>query len=59
LVKETPCASFTGAPVPSGADSIIIQENVERRGDQIRLLEGNVIQPGKHIRRAGLDFKSR
>jgi molybdopterin molybdotransferase len=47
---------FTGAPVPSGADSIIIQENVERRGDQIRLLEGNVIQPGKHIRRAGLDF---
>ena len=48
---------FTGAPVPSGADSIIIQENVERRGDQIRLLEGNVIQPGKHIRRAGLDFK--
>ena len=48
---------FTGAPVPAGADSIIIQENVERRGDQIRLLEGNVIQPGKHIRRAGLDFK--
>jgi molybdopterin molybdotransferase len=48
---------FTGAPVPSGADSIIIQENVERRGDLIRLLEGNLIQPGKHIRRAGLDFK--
>jgi molybdopterin molybdotransferase len=48
---------FTGAPVPSGADSIIIQENVERRGNQIRLLVGNVIQPGKHIRRAGLDFK--
>lgn len=48
---------FTGAPVPSGADSIIIQENVERQGNQIRLMEGNVIQPGKHIRRAGLDFK--
>jgi len=48
---------FTGAPVPSGADSIMIQENVERRGDLIRLLEGNLIQPGKHIRRAGLDFK--
>jgi molybdopterin molybdotransferase len=48
---------FTGAPVPAGADSIIIQENVERRGEQIRLLEGNVIQPGKHIRRAGLDFR--
>lgn len=47
---------FTGAPVPSGADSIIIQENVERQGDQIRLLEGNVVQPGKHIRKAGLDF---
>ena len=47
---------FTGAPVPDGADSIIIQENVERRGDEIRLLDGNVIQPGKHIRRAGLDF---
>lgn len=47
---------FTGAPVPAGADSIIIQENVQRNGSRITLLPGCSVQPGKHIRKAGLDF---
>src|ERR1700761_9541809 len=28
---------FTGAPMPDGADTIVIQEDVEREGDCIRL----------------------
>ena len=30
---------FTGAPVPDGANRVVIQENVIRTGDQIRLSE--------------------
>lgn len=45
---------FTGAPVPEGADAIVIQENTERLGDRV------VVRPGtvdlSHIRRRGFDF---
>ena len=46
---------FTGAPVPKGADRIVIQENVRRDGDRAIIAE----QPGtaRHIRRRGSDFK--
>jgi molybdopterin molybdotransferase len=46
---------FTGAPVPDGADAILIQENAERLGDEIRVDEPP--QAGSFIRLAGLDFK--
>lgn len=45
---------FTGAPVPDGADTILIQENAERSGDQIKALE--VPAKGAFVRPAGLDF---
>ncbi|MEG3617480.1 gephyrin-like molybdotransferase Glp [Magnetovibrio sp. PR-2] len=45
---------FTGAPVPQGADTIIIQEDVERDGDTVKVLES--APAGKWIRRAGMDF---
>jgi molybdopterin molybdotransferase len=45
---------FTGAPVPAGADSIVIQEDTDRRGDLVVVREG--APPGRHIRPAGLDF---
>lgn len=50
------CAAriFTGGVVPSGADTVVIQEHVARHGDTITV---NIGAPaGKHIRRAGLDF---
>lgn len=47
---------FTGAPVPAGADTIIIQEDTERDGDWVKVLETS--PTGKFIRPAGLDFKS-
>jgi molybdopterin molybdotransferase len=45
---------FTGAPLPTGADTIVIQENTERLGDRVRVLEGAPL--GRYVRREGLDF---
>lgn len=47
---------FTGAPMPTGADSIVIQEDTERSGDRLTISQG--LDKGRHIRRAGLDFTS-
>jgi len=47
---------FTGAVVPEGADSIVIQENTRSEiPGKISVLSG--VTRGKFIRRAGLDFK--
>jgi len=45
---------FTGAPVPEGADFVVIQEDVTRRGDLITL--GQKIDGKDNIRPAGGDF---
>ena len=47
---------FTGAPVPAGADRVIIQENVRREGDMAIIAE----PPGaaRHIRTRGSDFST-
>lgn len=46
---------FTGAQVPPGADTIVIQENCDEADEQVTVREGNR-KPGQHIRKAGLDF---
>ena len=46
---------FTGAPVPQGADTIIIQENTNRDGNTV--LVQKPAGKGKFVRPAGLDFK--
>lgn len=48
---------FTGAPVPSGADAIVMQEQTESAGspEQIRFL--TVPQPGQWVRRSGEDVQ--
>jgi molybdopterin molybdotransferase len=45
---------FTGAPVPDGADAIVIQENTRRDGDTVTVLAGRADQD--HIRPRGGDF---
>jgi molybdopterin molybdotransferase len=45
---------LTGAPVPTGADTIVIQENTTRDGDLLQVLQAT--PKGKNIRRAALDF---
>src|SRR6476619_2751926 len=47
---------FTGGPLPMGADSIVIQEDTKAQGKKITILEAP--QPGRHIRKAGLDFRA-
>lgn len=47
---------FTGAPMPAGADAVLIQEDAERDGDVV------TVQPGRdaagHVRPAGGDFRA-
>lgn len=47
---------FTGGPLPAGADSIVIQEDTKADGAAITILEAP--RPGRHVRKAGLDFKA-
>ncbi len=47
---------FTGAPLPKGADAIVIQENTSSEGDQVRICDG--LPDPSHIRMRGLDFAS-
>ncbi|MCI5038800.1 MAG: molybdopterin molybdotransferase MoeA [Donghicola eburneus] len=47
---------FTGAPIPSGATRVVIQEDVERSGDTITLQDN--LDSGGHIRPAGGDFSA-
>jgi molybdopterin molybdotransferase len=47
---------FTGAPMPKGADAVVIQEDTERAGDSVVVREA--APPGQHVRLAGLDFRA-
>ncbi len=46
---------FTGAPLPDGADAIVIQEDTKATGDSVLVKEGAPI--GRYVRPAGLDFR--
>jgi molybdopterin molybdotransferase len=47
---------FTGAPVPAGADTIVIQENTKTpAASEVVILERAL--SGNHVRRRGCDFK--
>jgi molybdopterin molybdotransferase len=46
---------FTGAPMPDGADGIVIQEDVTPLTDGLIEI-AEAATPGRHIRRRGLDF---
>jgi molybdopterin molybdotransferase len=45
---------FTGAPIPAGADAIVMQEDVTRDGDAIVINTG--VGAGEFIRRRGCDL---
>jgi len=46
---------FTGAPMPQGADAVVIQEDTLRQGDTVEIREGAAA--GTYVRPAGLDFR--
>jgi molybdopterin molybdotransferase len=46
---------FTGAPVPTNADAVVIQENVTASGKSVTIHQAARV--GQNIRRRGLDFQ--
>ena len=48
---------FTGAPVPPGADTVLVQEDAERDGGVLRLTGKGPPRAGAHVRPAGSDFR--
>ncbi len=48
---------MTGAVMPAGADTVLMQEVVERDGDTIRFDAGKV-KAGQHVRHAGEDTRA-
>ncbi len=48
---------LTGAPVPAGADRVIIQEQADRQGDTVRFDKG--YGPAAYIRPAAHDFSAK
>ncbi len=55
-VKPGECVRiFTGAPIPKGADAILIQEDATIEGAMIGAREP--LRVGQHIRVAGVDFR--
>lgn len=47
---------FTGAPLPDGADRVVIQEDTAREGEAVTLLDS--LGAGPHVRPAGADFRA-
>jgi molybdenum cofactor synthesis domain-containing protein len=47
---------MTGAPMPDGADAVVMVEYTERDGDAVRVLQA--ARPGDHVRAAGGDLRA-
>ncbi|MEQ1662425.1 MAG: gephyrin-like molybdotransferase Glp [Thiobacillus sp.] len=47
---------FTGAPIPPGADTVLMQEDCTADGDHVVI--HTLPRPGEHIRRAGEDIRA-
>lgn len=55
LHKGEAARIFTGAPVPPGADAIVMQEDTSLEGEMVTVYKAP--HPGDHIRRAGEDIQ--
>lgn len=56
LARGSAMRIFTGAPMPEGADAVVMQEHVERRGDRATFAERAT--PWQFVRRRGADARS-
>jgi len=56
LAPGTAARIFTGAPVPTGADAIVMQEHCTADGDAV--VVNTVPEPEEWVRRAGSDIRS-
>jgi molybdopterin molybdotransferase len=55
LMPNSACRIFTGAPIPEGADAVVMQEDVTREGEQVRFTTRAM--SGAYIRRRGEDLE--
>ena len=56
LMEHGQCVRiFTGAPLPIGADSVIMQEEATAKGNQISFAKA--VKPGTSVRKQGFDFR--
>ncbi len=55
LIASCAARIFTGAALPQGADSVVMQEHVERHQHSIRLLKSVAL--GQHVRPQGDDMR--
>ncbi len=56
LAPGTAARIFTGAPIPSGADAVVMQEQTEAAGDDV--IVKHAPKAGEWIRRAGEDIRA-
>lgn len=56
LARGHACRIFTGAPMPAGADAVVIQEDTRLDRDQVEVLEAS--RSGRHVRAQGSDVKA-
>jgi molybdopterin molybdotransferase len=57
LTPENAVRIFTGAAVPSGADTVIMQEKVKTVNGEL-LIEDETLQPGNSVRSKGSEIKA-
>ncbi len=56
VASGTAARIFTGAPIPPGADAVVMQEDCTVEGDQIVVKK--IPQPGEWVRRVGSDIRA-
>ncbi|MBW2550778.1 MAG: molybdopterin molybdotransferase MoeA [Deltaproteobacteria bacterium] len=56
LRPGTACRIYTGAPMPAGADAVIMQEDTDTQGEEVTIRESS--HEGKHVRAQGTDVSS-
>lgn len=57
LVRGTAARIFTGAPVPPGADAVVMQERTSTHDGKV-VIEAGAAKAGSNVRRAGEDIET-
>ncbi|GAB6042319.1 molybdopterin molybdotransferase MoeA [Endothiovibrio diazotrophicus] len=55
LARGQAARIFTGAPIPPGADAVVMQERTAPRGEKV-VIEAGAARAGSNVRRAGEDI---
>jgi molybdopterin molybdotransferase len=56
LVERSAMRIFTGAPLPAGADAVVLQEDTQRLGERVHI--GEAIASGANVRKRGSDARA-